>query len=210
LSVVETTVALVIRRAAAADAAAVADLIGRPPAPGQDRVSFVLTEDDRVIGALDLVTAADHLGLEAIAIAGAHRRRGYGRRLLDFAEAVARQMKLTEIRLGRDVAASPFFAGLGFRDGRKQLSALGYLDGMGVPLLRDGDGPLGRVAHYRGVWASLALLVGVGSLWLALSGGAAPTPALIAGLAVLGLAGAIFALWQLALIVVAARRHGWP
>jgi N-acetylglutamate synthase-like GNAT family acetyltransferase len=213
LSVVETTVALVIRRAADADAAAVEDLIGRAPALGHEHVTFVLSEDGQVIGALDLAKAADHLSLDAIAVAEAHRRRGHGTRLLDFAETVARRMKLTEIRLGVEAVAaqlaSPFFAETGFRDGRKQLSALGYLDGMGVPLLRDGDGPLTRVAHYRFVWAALAVIVGAGSISVSVFSGAELTLALIVVPAALCLAGAIFALWQLALVVVAARRHGW-
>ena len=208
LSVVETTVALVIRRAEAADAGAVEALIGRAPALGEDRVTFVLTEDAGIIGAVDLARAPDHLALDAIAVAEAHRRRGHGTRLIDFAETVARQLKLKELRLGPDVAPSPFFSATGFLDAHKRIDPLGYLDGIGVPLLKDGNGALGRVAYYRGVWAALAVIVGVGSISFAVFATGDLTLFLIVVPALLCFAGALFALWQLWLIAVAARRHG--
>jgi hypothetical protein len=75
-----------------------------------------------------------------------------------------------------------------------------------VPLWRDGTATLSHTVYVRGTWAALALLVGVGSVSLAVFSGIEVTWAHIALPALLTLAGAAFAIWQIGLIAVAARR----
>lgn len=77
-----------------------------------------------------------------------------------------------------------------------------------VPLWRDGTATLSHTLYVRGTWAALALLVGVGSVSLAVFSGIEVTWAHIALPALLTLAGAAFAIWQIGLIAVAARRDG--
>ena len=60
----------------------------------------------------------------------------------------------------------------------------------------------------RGTWAALALLVGLGSVSLAVFSGGGITWAHIVVPALLCVAGTVFALWQILLVVVAARRTG--
>jgi hypothetical protein len=75
-----------------------------------------------------------------------------------------------------------------------------------VPLLRDGSASLGRVINYRVVWAALALIVGIDSISLAISKGRDLGILRIILPGLLCAAAAAFALWQLWLIVTAARR----
>jgi hypothetical protein len=75
-----------------------------------------------------------------------------------------------------------------------------------VPLWRDGTGTLSHTVYVRGTWAALALLVGLGSVSLAVFSGIEVTWAHIALPALLTLAGAAFAIWQIGLIALAARR----
>ncbi len=99
-----------IRPAEAADAPAVAACvtaayemyvarIGKPPGPMLDDYAavianhwvFVLSEAGAVIGALVLIRQADGLLLDNVAVHPDHQGRGFGRRLIGFAEAEARR-----------------------------------------------------------------------------------------------------------------------
>ena len=81
--------------------------IGKPPGPMLDdyarRIAagevWVLTEADAIAGVLVLVPQPDHLLLDNIAVAPNRQGRGYGRRLLDFADAQAQHLGLSELRL---------------------------------------------------------------------------------------------------------------
>jgi len=107
-----------IRRAAAGDAAAAAEItsaayrpyierIGREPAPmGADfdaligaGAVWVATEDGRVVGVLVLELQDTALLLESVAVDPAHQGQGIGRSLIDHAEQVARDAGLSAVDL---------------------------------------------------------------------------------------------------------------
>src|SRR5687767_2699231 len=75
-----------------------------------------------------------------------------------------------------------------------------------VPIWRDGPVPLGRVINHRVVWVALALIVGINSISLAMSKGRDLGILQVVIPGGLCAAAAAFALWQLWLIVAAARR----
>ena len=86
--------------------------------------------------------------------------------------------------------------------------AFAYFDTVGVPLWRDGSATLSQTLYHRGVWASLALLLGLGSVSLAVFSGIEITWAHIVVPALLCVLTASFAIWQIGLVAVAARRDG--
>lgn len=81
--------------------------IGKPPGPMRDdyarrianREAWVLTEAGAITGVLVLVPEPDHLLLDNIAVAPDRQGRGYGRRLLAFADAEAARRGYSELRL---------------------------------------------------------------------------------------------------------------
>jgi GNAT superfamily N-acetyltransferase len=81
--------------------------IGKPPGPMLDdytrRIAegeaWVLTEAGALVGVLVLVAEPDHLLLDNIAVAPDRQGRGYGRRLLAFADAEAARRGYRELRL---------------------------------------------------------------------------------------------------------------
>lgn len=81
--------------------------IGKPPGPMLDdyarRIAageaWVLTETGAIAGVLVLVPEPDHLLLDNIAVAPDRQGRGYGRRLLAFADAEAVRRGYRELRL---------------------------------------------------------------------------------------------------------------
>jgi len=112
-----------LRRATAADAAAIAQLverayekyvqrIGRRPAPmDADHAAlienanvWVLTEDDRLLGSLVTLVMDDHLLLESIAVAPGAQGRGLGALLMRRAEDDAHDAGRTEVRLYTNAA----------------------------------------------------------------------------------------------------------
>jgi N-acetylglutamate synthase-like GNAT family acetyltransferase len=82
-------------------------LIGRTPLPMltnyeitiREHEVWVLEAGDSLVGVLDLEPKADHLWLDNVAVHPAAQRRGHGRRLLEHAEAIARDAGYEEIRL---------------------------------------------------------------------------------------------------------------
>jgi GNAT superfamily N-acetyltransferase len=107
-----------VRRAAAADAEAVAQLvraayehyvprIGRPPVPMTLDYARVVAAGDtwlaehggRLLGVLVLVQFDDHLLVENLAVLPEAQGAGTGSRLLRYAEDVARSRGLREVRL---------------------------------------------------------------------------------------------------------------
>jgi len=115
-----------IRRAVPSDALAVCELtraaytkwipaIGREPTPMtvdydarvQDHRIELLHVDGRLAALIELVPEAAHLLVENVAVLPALQGRGYGRRLLAHAEAVAVSLGLSVMRL----YTNPLFAG---------------------------------------------------------------------------------------------------
>lgn len=81
--------------------------IGRPPAPVTADYAAIVSRGeasvavraDQIIGMIVLVAEADCLLLENVAVLPAEQGRGVGTRLLEFAEARARDLGLPAIRL---------------------------------------------------------------------------------------------------------------
>ncbi|MGU3653951.1 GNAT family N-acetyltransferase [Mycolicibacterium sp. A43C] len=110
-----------IRAATADDIAAVEEIvalayrpynarIGRAPAPmtADYRAllphTHVLTDGDAVAGVLVAIPAADHLLVDNVAVDPRHHGRGFGRRLLEYAEQQARRRGLPALRLYTNAA----------------------------------------------------------------------------------------------------------
>jgi GNAT superfamily N-acetyltransferase len=83
------------------------DSIGRPPGPMLDNYSvrisegsvWVIEEGNTIVGVLVLVRRTNYLLLDNIAVAPTHQSLGFGRRLLEFAEAEAVRQGYHQIRL---------------------------------------------------------------------------------------------------------------
>jgi hypothetical protein len=82
-----------------------------------------------------------------------------------------------------------------------------HLEALGVPLWRDGAAPFDLTLYYRGVWAAMALLVGFGSITLAVFGPGEVSLLHVLGPALLCLGASAFAFVQVCLIAIAARRR---
>lgn len=112
------THALAIRRATAADAAAIRDLthlayakwvplIGREPLPMQADYDRAVAEhlidlaerDGKLIALVEMIPAEDHLLIENLAVHPDAQGRGLGERLLRHAETIAQGLGVPEIRL---------------------------------------------------------------------------------------------------------------
>jgi ribosomal protein S18 acetylase RimI-like enzyme len=138
---------LVLRRAAAEDAAAVraltraayakwVPLIGREPMPmqadyervvRQHRIDLALLADE-LVGLIETIEQPDHLLIENVAVAPLFQGRGLGRRLMAHAEELAATQGLGEIRLytnARFETNIALYRGLGYRIDREDQSVLG-------------------------------------------------------------------------------------
>jgi hypothetical protein len=194
-----------IRRATDADAASVAALVPGlvPSATAERRATFVIDGPGGVTAVLELAQADDHLLVEHLKAPDAQQAR----LLADWAEAAARGLGSKEIRLAPGAMPNELAAALGYRNGRKTAKR-GHLEDVGVPLWRDGTASLPQSLYYRGVWAAIALLVGLGSISIAVFAGGELTWAHIALPALLCTAGTLFAIWQIFLVVKAGQRSG--
>ena len=83
------------------------DRIGKPPGPmlddyraiiNRDRV-FVLTNRAKVFGVIVLITQPDSLLVDNVAVHPAYQGRGFGRRLMAFAEEEAHRLGFTTVTL---------------------------------------------------------------------------------------------------------------
>src|SRR6185312_3529524 len=113
--------------------------------------------------------------------------------LQDFAEQAARAFRAREIRLGPNAMDDAQAAALGYRGRSKRMRP------EGVPVWRDGTAPFSQSLYYRGVWAALTLLIGLGSVSMAVFNSGRITMLHIALPAVLCAAGTLFAAWQILL-----------
>jgi N-acetylglutamate synthase-like GNAT family acetyltransferase len=81
--------------------------IGKPPGPMTDDYHvkvvsgnvWVLVLDGEIVGLVVLVRERDHMLLENVAVAPEKQRLGFGRQLIEFTEARARQCGYREIQL---------------------------------------------------------------------------------------------------------------
>ena len=204
-----------VRRASAADAEGIARLFpSLPPlaSTSDTRAIFLVDGEAAPLGAVLLEQAAGHLAVGLLATSSDGERHEVARALIAFAEMAARAIGLREVRL--DGSVSPdLAASLGYRDGVKRirsgkLAALtDHLAALGVPLWRDGAAPFDLTLYYRGVWAAMALLVGFGSITLAVFGPGQVTLLHVLGPALLCLGASAFAFAQVCLIAIAARRR---
>ena len=169
------------------------------PTAADDRAVFVIDASQGVTAAIELVRRPDHISIEQLAGSEADRRT-----LIAHAETVARTMQVEQLRWS------------GYPDGRMRIGGRRFegianlLGSDGVPLWRDGTASLSQTLYARGMWAALALIVGLGSISLAVFSGLEVTWLHIALPAALCAAGVGFATWQIVLLAVAARRAaGW-
>lgn len=186
------------RRAAQADAAAIAALSPAiVPTDARDRAVFVVDGKDGPVAAIDLRLMADHINVEHL-VGG--RRDSLS--LLAHAAAAARALGIGELRWP------------GFPGGRKRVRngplqrAADHLDNLGVPFWRDGTASLAQTVYFRGTWAAVALLVGLGSVSAAVFSGTDVTLAHVVAPGLLALTASAFAVFQIGLLAVAARRAG--
>lgn len=205
----------VVRRATPADAAAIAMFAPEVPAPemSDNRATFVIDGERGPIALVSLVQRADHLQIEHLVISAAGTRE-HARTLIAFAEAAARAINVREVRLPPGIPPDDFAASLGYVNGLKAIStgplarARDHLEAVGVPLWRDGTASVAQTLNYRGVWAAVALLIGLGSVSLAVFSGTQTTLLHVVAPAVLCALTTVFAVWQIGLVAVAAWRRG--
>ncbi len=106
-------------------------MIGRKPKPMiadydeavRDHLIELAYRDDKAVGLIELIPAADHLLLENIAIDPAAQGQGIGRRLMQRVEQHATRMNLPTVRLytnGAFIANLDFYRRLGYAIEREE------------------------------------------------------------------------------------------
>jgi hypothetical protein len=163
----------------------------------------VIEGDGGVTAVLELVQADEHLLVEHFRVPNEEQAR----LLAAFLDTAARGIGAQEIRLAPGILDERVARALGYRNGRRTVRR-GQLEAAGVPLWRDGTATLSQSLYYRGVWAAIALLIGLGSVSIAVFSGGDLTWAHITIPALLCAAGTLFAVWQIFLVVKAAERGG--
>lgn len=195
-----------IRRATEADAVLVAQFVpGLVPSATQDhRATFICEAADGPLGVIELLQEPKTLWVEHLVA----RTIEAAQTLADYADTAGQALGVDEVRL-RPGAATPEIAEeANFRDG---VRIPGVLDLRAVvPLWKAGREKLTIALYYRGVWAALALLVGFGSISAAVFSGGELRLFHIVAPAILCTVGVTFALYQIFLIVLAARRTRRP
>jgi len=187
-----------IRPARPEDAGALAALAPAiVPGSADDRAVFVIDGGHGLTGAIELLRRSDHISVEQLAGGETDRRA-----LIGHAESVARTLQVERIRWSGYAGGSKLI-------GPRRFEGLATLLGAeGVPLWRDGTAALSQTLYARGMWAALALIVGLGSISLAVFSGMEVSWLHIALPAALCAAGVAFAIWQIGLLAFAARRAG--
>ena len=184
------------RHATDADAVALAALLpGLAPTDDPERAVFVIDRPGGARAAIALHRAGDHMRIDGLA--GLPRDR---LELLVLADRAARALGVSELR-------GAMLAGGRRRVRQGPVQRLSdHLEEAGVPLWRDGSAPLAQSLYYRGTWAAVALLLGLGSISLAVFSGAEVSLAHILLPGALSAAAAGFAIHQIVLLAHAARR----
>ncbi len=170
-----------IRRASEDDSAAIAALVPNlvPSSTDDHHATFVIDGAAGPVAVLDLLQSERHLELLHLAAPDLEHARA----LHDFAEAAARALRAREIRLRPGAMSDDQSRALGYRNGVKRVPP------DGVPLWRGGAASFSQSLYYRGTWAALALLTGLGSVSLAVFSGGGITLAHILVPALLCVAG---------------------
>ena len=187
------------RRATSADTIAIAALSSAIiPTESDDRAVFVIDDAaGQPVAAIDLRQMPDHISVEHLV-----GDKSRSRILLAHAAAAARAMHLGELRWP------------GFPGGRKRIRngplqrAGDYLDNHGVPLWHDGTASLTQTLYFRGTWAAVALLIGFGSVSAAVFIADDVRLSHIVVPALLCAVASAFAIHQIGLLPIAARRVG--
>lgn len=204
-----------VRRATPADAAAIAAIAPHvpPPSIASDRAMFLIDGVSGPAALIDLAQQADQLAILHLVLAPGGRRE-HARTLIAFAEAAARAVGIRRVVLPAGIVPHEFAASLGYADGVKTIStgalarARDHLEAIGIPLWRDGTATLSQTLYYRGVWAAMALLIGLGSVSLAVFSGGKTSLLHVVAPAILCTVASAFAVWQIALVAMAAQRRG--
>ena len=204
-----------VRRATPADADTIATFAPGVPRPtmADDRAAFVIDGAAGPFAVIALAQHRDHLQIEHLVL-GPTGTPDHVQTLVAFAEAAARAIGVREVRLPVGILPHEFAASLGYASGVKAIStgalarARDHLEAIGIPLWRDGTASLAQTLYYRGVWAAVALLIGLGSVSLAVFSGSQTTLFHIVVPGLLCAATSVFAIWQIGLIAMAARRTG--
>jgi hypothetical protein len=188
-----------IRRASEDDSAAIAALVPNlvPAATADHHATFVIDGAGGPVAVLDLLQGERHIELLHLAAPDLEHAKA----LQEFAETAARALHAREIRLRPGAMSDDQSRALGYRNRIKRVAA------DDVPLWRDGAASFSQSLYYRGTWAALALLAGLGSVSLAVFSGGGITLAHIVVPGLLCVAGTLFALWQILLVVMAAARR---
>jgi len=205
-----------VRRALTADAEAIAaSFPGFPPLSSttDTRAAFLIDGEAGPLGIVLLEQGAGYLLIAQLAAVPGVASQLVAKTLIAFAEMTTRALGLREIRLAPGVLPPEIARPLGYREGIKRVSTgklarmVDHLEAMGVPLWRSGAAPLDLTLYYRGVWAAMALLLGFGSISLAVFGPGEVTLLHVVGPGLLSLVASVFATWQVCLIALAARRR---
>ncbi len=208
-----------VRRAAAGDAEGIARLFPSfPPlaSTSDTRAIFVIGEEAAPLGVVLLEQRPDHLSVGPLEVASGDERFDVARTLIAFAELTARAIGLRQVRLVPGSLPSELALSLGYGDGTKRIRTgklarmIDHLEAVGVPPWRDGAAPFDLTLYYRGIWAAMALLVGFGSISIAVFGPGHVTLLHVLGPALLCASASLFAIMQVILIVLAARRRARP
>lgn len=195
-----------IRRATEADAVLVAQFVpGLVPSATQDhRATFICEAADGPLGVIELVQEPKTLWVEHLVA----RTIEAAQTLADYADTAGQALGVDEIRLRPGAATEELAEAANFHGG---VRVPGVLDLRAVvPLWKAGREKLTTALYYRGVWAALALLVGFGSISAAVFSGGELQLFHIVVPATLCTVGVLFALYQVFLIVQAARRMRRP
>lgn len=110
--------------------------IGKEPAPmRQDHAAaieagetYVLVEDEELVGTIEARAEGDHLFVGNVAVRPDRQGEGFGRRLMAFAEGMSARKNLTEIRLYTNEKMwenLAFYGRLGFEETHRKLDG-GY------------------------------------------------------------------------------------
>lgn len=110
--------------------------IGKKPAPMLADYSaligagyvFVMFSESRLLGVLVTEPNADYLFIENIAVHPLYQGRGLGRRLMNYAEQIAANYGLEEIRLYTNelmIESIGFYRGLGYKETERRIDS-GY------------------------------------------------------------------------------------
>ena len=205
-----------VRHAIAADAGAIAALFPSfPPLSSMTdtRAAFLIDGEAGPVGVVLLEQGTGYLSVGQLAADPAIEHHLVEKTLIAFAEMTARALGLGEVRLAAGVLPADVAKSLRYRDGTKRIGTgklarmVDHLEAIGVPMWRDGAAPIDLTLYYRGVWAAMALLIGFGSITLAVFGPGNVTLLHVVGPALLCLIASLFAIWQVCLIALAARRR---